>query len=80
MNRLFLVVLFVNCFFAHAELAQDEYEIYDTCINETIRLGDRFSNILQMYPNIVFRGLKKYSNITHNNLSIMGFLSLFPPM
>jgi len=47
-----------------ANLPRDEFAIISKSKNKTIQPGIEFSEICQIYQNLLYRGEKKYSNIT----------------
>ena len=48
-----------------ADVSKEEFTIIDRCDGKIFRVGNKLGHILEMYPNIAFRGEKKYSNITY---------------
>jgi hypothetical protein len=74
MKGLFFVILFLNCIFSNALLPKDEYEVYDTHRKETIRFGDKLSKIFHLYPEVFFKGLKKYTNYGYKEYEYEGIV------
>jgi len=57
-----------------ANLPMDEYVIIDKSKNVEIRLGIRFSEICQIYPNLLYYSIRKYSNITFKQYPAEGII------
>jgi hypothetical protein len=74
MRKLLFCIFLFNSFFANADIPLDEFEIIDIQRNETVKLGDIFSKIIRMYPDIVFKGERKSSSITYKEYECDGII------
>ncbi|MDL2228705.1 hypothetical protein LJC14_00470 [Treponema sp. OttesenSCG-928-L16] len=74
MKKIIFLYLVVQTVFLYANIHQDEFCVVDKCRNVTFELGDIFSDVLDVYPNIILRGEKKYSNMTYKEYEYSGII------
>jgi hypothetical protein len=67
-------ILTLQVIFLYGELAEDEYLVFDIYQNKTFELGDRLSKIIDVYPNVLFIGETKYSNIIYKEYKYRGII------
>jgi hypothetical protein len=61
---LFLLIFVISSFYLYANIPKEDFIVIDNTNSNVIKLGNKLSVIFDIYPTILLKGERKYSNIT----------------